>query len=284
MPTDERRIHKGGNKCQIVVCVCSHGSAMAVHCECTVNLRSLHGCGLPGGGGEAGQGGEARRGKLGDDVEADGAGHDDVVVVALGGRVASVGSLLKHSHFFNGVFVALYIEAVSYRGDEIGHGGLFGAPVGVKTGPGVESGVEFVDGGAHIEVGISLTQLAENVERGIAVAAAFERVALDYQQGVGVVSGYGGGFPAYDVMIGMTAPLGHHFGKRPARGIAIKDTYHAPVALEATAADVDAHHIAVAPRRGLAPQFEAPCRVGFKLHIAQGVGSGERFSLHFACE
>ncbi len=97
------------------------------------------------------------------DVEADGTGHEEVVVVALDGSVAAVLAAFVGKVFLQTFLVALYVFPFADRLDELGYDHRFGGRVGVEPILNRDSAQDVVfRGAAGVEVGVDIGYLIEN--------------------------------------------------------------------------------------------------------------------------
>ena len=148
------------------------------------------------------------------DVEADGSGHEDVVVCADDGSVGAVGFAFVDEVFVEASAVGLGVEVFAYDFDEGGYDHGFGGDVGVEAVFAWEALADFVFGLASgVEVGVYGGYLIEDV---LGLVAAFdlafavvglEGVGFYDEQGVVVPGGDLCCFPCEAVDVAVPAPL-----------------------------------------------------------------------------
>ena len=173
--------------------------------------------------------GDGGRGRgVGKDEEADGAGHQYVVVVAASGGEAAVGELTIVDHLVAGLGVALDVGAVADGADQAADNQRLGLDVGVESyAHDVAVGeAGLVGTAAAVDVGIEAPDFVEEHRWLADIAVALERVALDDQQRVVVPVAYMGRTPRQQVVVAMAAPLGHHLGLVAALRRATQYGYH----------------------------------------------------------
>ena len=226
----------------------------------TLDIQNLE-RGLPGGalGDDVGEVGE---GFGGDDVEGDGTGHEYVVVVAVLGAVAAVGSLLVDHELVARLVVALDIGPLAHGLNQSADEQGLGRAVGMEADIGAIGVGDLVESAPTVDVAILRGQTIEHKEVRVGRATAvggLESITLDNEQCLVVEPGDGGTLAGEHVVVDMAAPLRHDLGQ--ALPWYLQHGYYRPVGLCRTATHIDSHHIA-AMAHGQLPDGQGTLGVG----------------------
>ena len=231
------------------------------------------------------------------DVEADGSGHEDVVVCADDGSVGAVGFAFVDEVFVEASAVGLGVEVFAYDFDEGGYDHGFGGDVGVEAVFAWEALADFVFGLASgVEVGVYGGYLIEDV---LGLVAAFdlafavvslEGVGFYDEQGVVVPGGDLCCFPCEAVDVAVPAPLCDDCGASAfGHCEAVDDCDHRPVGFVGAASDVDdcevsAGDVDFVVDLGFGPYPQEALSVGGEAEVFEGSGAFVGFGVYVADE